>query len=126
MLKAQIEEKIVKTKMETSKHFFRGNLVRLSNEPFGIYQKNIILKQITFFVNRKCTPLHLAAQKGVSLILQELLKNGAKIEAQDFNGQTPLHHASSRGHFKVVRCLVEHSAKIEVFDFFGQFLFVLI
>ncbi len=39
------------------------------------------------------TPLHVAVRDGNLEIIQELLKNGAKVNSIDNNGNTPLHLA---------------------------------
>jgi len=41
----------------------------------------------------RCTPLHLAAEKGNAEVIELLIRQNVKINAQDKDGSTPLHKA---------------------------------
>jgi ankyrin repeat protein len=51
-------------------------------------------------------PLHMACFKGQLDCVQELLRLGADIEAQDDSAWTPLHFAARYGHLDVVKLLL--------------------
>jgi len=55
---------------------------------------------------RGMTPLHWAADRGVTDRIQVLLDNGAPINARDDNGETPLHLAVIAGHVGAVELLL--------------------
>ena len=58
------------------------------------------------------TLLHIAAVEANVGLVEQLIKEGADILAQDHCGWTPLHEASNRGHLDVVRVLVSHGANV--------------
>lgn len=54
----------------------------------------------------KCTPLHMAANKGHLPIVKFLLEEGnSNPLSLDEDGNTPLHHASMEGSFEVLKFL---------------------
>ncbi|MGB7934757.1 MAG: ankyrin repeat domain-containing protein [Gammaproteobacteria bacterium] len=56
-------------------------------------------------------PLHLAAAKGNSEVVQLLLMNGAEVDAvANGSGCTPLHYAASLGHVELCELLVRYGA----------------
>jgi ankyrin repeat protein len=58
--------------------------------------------------NRRESPLHMAARKGHSEIVQNLLKAGANIAARSiWMGNTPLQLAAENGHLDTVKLLIE-------------------
>jgi tankyrase len=59
---------------------------------------------------RKSTPLHFAAGFGRCEVVDYLLTEGAKVDAQDDGGLIPLHNACSFGHAEVVNVLLKHGA----------------
>ena len=59
----------------------------------------------------KKSPLHAAAGKGHTEIVQMLIKAGACVEVQDAFGATPLHLASIHGHLAVVKALFQVGGK---------------
>ena len=59
------------------------------------------------------TPLHIAAKRGYSETVSQLVKAGANVEAQDQNGNTPLHLAASNGHTGTVCNLVNAGANVD-------------
>ena len=59
----------------------------------------------------RCTPLHLAIFDPVE-IANELLRNGAYVNATDENNETPLHWAAKMGKVAVLRLLIKEGADI--------------
>ncbi|MDR3285711.1 MAG: ankyrin repeat domain-containing protein [Holosporales bacterium] len=59
------------------------------------------------------TPLHIAAARGDTEVVQVLVGAGANKEARDRNGFTPLHIAAARGNTEVVQVLVDAGANEE-------------
>lgn len=58
----------------------------------------------------RITALHMAADRGNSVIVQMLLNAGANVNAQDINDDTPLHNAALCGHKEVVELLLNKGA----------------
>jgi serine/threonine-protein phosphatase 6 regulatory ankyrin repeat subunit B len=58
--------------------------------------------------------MHLAAEKGKTVRLRQLLKAGNDINATDGKGSTPLFLACYNGHVEAVDFLIESKAKIEL------------
>eukprot|EP01039_Chlorochromonas_danica_P010609 gene10609-11756_t len=64
---------------------------------------------IADFLDRRYTPLHLAALLGNIAIFQQLVEEGGLSPFEiDHKGNTPMHYACDRGHLAVVRYLCEH------------------
>lgn len=57
--------------------------------------------------DQRATPLHLAACSGNLVMVQRLLRNGAKILDKNIDGLTPIHLAALSSHSEVVRVLVD-------------------
>ncbi len=57
-------------------------------------------------------PLHDAAKDGDLKKVQELLAQGAYVNAQDNQADTPLHSAAAQGHLALVESLLAHGAKV--------------
>lgn len=55
-------------------------------------------------------PIHIAAYRGYSHIVEMLLAYGAFVDAEDGNFWTPLHHAAANGHRAVVQILLDAGA----------------
>ena len=66
------------------------------------------------------TALHVAARKGHTEVVKELLKNNAHIDAHDENGTTPLIKAVRNYKYDVVRILLENKADVNVQNQFGE------
>ena len=66
------------------------------------------------------TPLHWAAQKGHTDIVQALIAKGADVNATVTDGickgQTPLHRAAENGHTDVAELLIEAGANVNAKD----------
>lgn len=63
------------------------------------------------------TPLHWAADRGNSQILEILLMNGANVNQTDLDaGQTALHYAISCGHLDCVKVLLKYNADANIAD----------
>jgi uncharacterized protein len=45
-------------------------------------------------------------------VVKLLIKNNAKVDATDNDGQTVLHHAASRGQLEVVKWLIDNYARL--------------
>lgn len=58
------------------------------------------------------TPLHLAAERGHTGAVEELLAAGADINVRNHLSDSPLHRAASRGHTAVIRLLINAGADI--------------
>jgi ankyrin repeat protein len=69
---------------------------------------------------KKCTPLHYAAQTGNVSAVAVLLEKGCQVNAKDLNGQTALHHAIRSGELKLPPILLENGADIDLVDLYGQ------
>ena len=62
------------------------------------------------------TPLHRATAEGHIDVVNELIQNGADINATDMFQYTPLHNASRNGHPDVVQLLIQNGADINAID----------
>jgi ankyrin repeat protein len=69
---------------------------------------------------KKCTPLHYAAQTGNVSAVGVLLEKGCQVDAKDINGQTALHHAIRSGEFNLPPILLENGANMDLRDLYGQ------
>ncbi len=63
------------------------------------------------------TPLHLAASVGNSLITEEIVKQGAYIDAQESWGQTPLIIAATKSRLHTMATLLRLGANSEIQDY---------
>lgn len=59
------------------------------------------------------TPLMIAASKGLTQFVREILNHGAEVNAQDLDNWTALLCAAKAGHLDVVEILFESGADIE-------------
>ena len=67
------------------------------------------------------TPLHRAAIKGHTQIIQLLIANGADVNAKhDAFGTTPLHYAAEEGHKKIAELLITKGANVNLLDRFKK------
>lgn len=62
----------------------------------------------------KWTLLHIAAKHGLSDACEELIQEGADVNAQDNEKRTPLHRAAMFGQVECIRVLVKHGADPQV------------
>lgn len=56
-------------------------------------------------------PIHWAADRGHTNVLQCLIQNGADVDSRDADGQTALHYAAACGHSKVTKYLISVGAR---------------
>lgn len=61
--------------------------------------------------NCKNTPLHSAAMRGMTELVQRLIEKKANVNAADADGKTPIHEAEKNGHTDCVKRLIEAGAK---------------
>ncbi|KAG9500206.1 hypothetical protein J7337_008677 [Fusarium musae] len=61
---------------------------------------------------QKRTPLHLSALHGHSTVTKQLLKSGAKTNAQTVGGDTALHFAVLQGHQSIMKYLLERDPNL--------------
>lgn len=59
------------------------------------------------------TPMMIAATKGLTAMVKELLNHGADVNAQDLDNWTALLCATKAGYLEIVEFLVENGADIE-------------
>lgn len=64
----------------------------------------------------KETPLHLAAEKGDTRLIHQLLSACADPNAQDREMRTPLHLAAAAGRIDAIKLLLKGGAKLTVYD----------
>jgi ankyrin repeat protein len=64
------------------------------------------------------TPLHWAADHGMTTIAARLIENGADVDAVDQFGRTPLHRAVA--YSDVVSLLIQSGADVNAADIFGR------
>lgn len=69
---------------------------------------------------KKCMPLHYAAQTGNLSAARVLLEKGSQVNAKDMYGQTALHHAIRSGHLTLPPVLLENGADMSLVDLYGQ------
>ena len=73
-----------------------------------------------------CAALHIAAYYGQGLLIDQLVKHQAIVDATDYLGLTPLHLACQRGYQNVMVgsfYLLLHLQKWQIFDFLSWFFF---
>lgn len=62
------------------------------------------------------TALHIAAGRGYSSIVEELIKQNASKSLEDANGSYPLHRAVRRGNYEIVSLLLNPSTDLEIIN----------
>jgi len=82
------------------------------------------------FSNRRHTPplrndlyssvLMIAAERGYSVTVDQLIRHGADVNAEDGGGYSPLINASVRGHLGIVKRLIKSGARINATDIWGR------
>lgn len=60
-----------------------------------------------------CSPLHRAAIKGYSEVIQELLENGAEVNIVNQKGHTPLYLSTDNSHLATAKLLVAAGADVQ-------------
>ncbi|RSM04794.1 hypothetical protein CDV31_009885 [Fusarium ambrosium] len=60
------------------------------------------------------SPLHYAADRGHTAIVQILLAFGADVDSQDYGGVAPLHLAACRGHVPIMKLLLAKGANADL------------
>lgn len=70
--------------------------------------------------NNKFTPLHYAVGWNNSIIVEQLLKNGANIDAQDIFGNTPINYAIKEDHKKSFDILQQYNPNINIWNISGK------
>ena len=63
--------------------------------------------------NEANTPLHIAASKGLFLVAEELVKNGANIYAENKCEEIPLHYAVEGGNIEIIRLLIDQNKMVK-------------
>ncbi len=77
--------------------------------------------EITSVARNGITSLHLAAEAGNCIIIDDLIKRGADINAQTkTTGATPLHIAFNKQNHQAVDLLISNSANADLTDKFGR------
>ncbi|XP_062568522.1 protein phosphatase 1 regulatory subunit 12A-like isoform X6 [Saccostrea cucullata] len=66
------------------------------------------------------TALHVAAAKGYMKVINILLKAGADVNSQDYDGWTPLHAAAHWGQEEACKVLVDHMCDMQIKNNAGQ------
>lgn len=86
----------------------------------GYYRliKLMVNKKANLDLKTYTTPLCIAAEAGQLKITKLLLKNNAKVSAQDHKGFTPLHYACKNNDLEMAKLLMRYGAStsIETFD----------
>lgn len=72
------------------------------------------------WIQGKDQQLFQAAQEGDTERVQELIDNGANINAQDDHGNTPLHDAAYWGCPEVAQLLIDNGTNVDVQNFIGE------
>jgi hypothetical protein len=90
-------QKFVRQRQKGAKEWFLQELLRLKQQ-FG------------------WTALHVAARRGQQDRVEQLLRQGADVNAQADNGQTPLHVAVENEQPEIVRCLLKRKANPNIKD----------
>lgn len=66
------------------------------------------------------TPLHYAASRGYTTVVQLLLEKGANVNAANQAGDSPLHNAASRAYNPVIQLLADKGANLQAKNKNGQ------
>ena len=85
-------------------------------KPHDHAAKNYHKKVADLLIARCRPPLHVAAREGRKDIAEELIVQGADVNARDDSGWTPLHFAASGGHEDVAELLISKGANVNAYD----------
>eukprot|EP00731_Ephydatia_muelleri_P004666 Em0002g842a len=95
-----------------------GSLLHCVAANGAIKVLSLLMESIALDVNQQDnkgqTALHRASDKGVILIVQELIKFTPNVNTRDKKGATPLHLASYKGHVVVVQALLKAGAEVNM------------
>ncbi|KAF0316111.1 ankyrin repeat protein [Colletotrichum asianum] len=72
------------------------------------------------FLDKARTPLHFAAEKGFTEVVQNLVERRAPLNVRDVDQKTPLHLAAERGYSNCVSLLLQHGADVLLEDRSGK------
>ena len=72
------------------------------------------LSAISVFSQDRDFDLIVAAEKGDTTEVIELLKQGANVDAQTYDGISPLMYASQNGHVEIIKILLENDCDLEI------------
>ena len=70
-------------------------------------------------IHEKCTPLHIACQKGFAQIAVALVDHGARVDALNVLSRTPLHMAAEAGRVDIGKYLLSRGADRDTLDVHG-------
>lgn len=68
----------------------------------------------------KVSALHLAADRGLTKIVEALIEAGHSIDEADSNGLTPLLNAANKGHLEIIELLKNKDAKLSAKTIHGR------
>ncbi|XP_059066953.1 protein VAPYRIN isoform X1 [Cryptomeria japonica] len=108
----------------TLKVVYTGNLILRSLVESGSSNdvKEVLLrcKDVNSKYEHDLTPLHIAAIRGNSEIVQDLLDSGAIVDAKNSTQKSPLLEAAFHGHVETVKTLLSSGANTEIADARGH------
>ncbi len=91
------------------------------NSPPGISEANKMTENSFIdFISADWTPIHANSAYGTTKILEELLNEGADINARTVKGFTPFHLAVIFGRKDIADFLISNGVDVDVTDEFGQ------
>ena len=121
-LKLQNEELTADLKFQKE----RANRLEYDEKHYGNWMDNWLLQFNLDFNHgypepNYLTPLHFVAIQGNFQIADDLLFNGADVDAKcSYSNQTPLHFASEYGYHKVVEVLLKYGSRKDLKDSLGN------
>ena len=97
----------------TNHAMVKGFLARKANVFFSIETMHLErLSNRLFYLDlpKNLSDLHIGAEFGVEWLVEDLLQQGAIVDARDSHGLTALHRAAARGYTSVIKSLLEQGA----------------